>query len=191
MKLNFFFKLMLFTFLCAVVCIVSYLITNIEIIAPFARWFLLASYCCLVAWLCSKLIKLRKYGVNLAFCLASFGGALYFGVWLGFLNELPNINDFYNMSPLALVFVGFSLLCLVSLIILIGRLIFGSPANNTPSAANAIPTSNIANQWICSCGSMNTGRFCSQCGAQSASVTVDVSQEATTTDEEVPSNIDA
>lgn len=38
-----------------------------------------------------------------------------------------------------------------------------APVTNTPSTA---PTTNTSNEWTCSCGAHNTGKFCNECGAK-------------------------
>lgn len=168
MKINVFLKITLFAFLCSILSVVAYIITNIDIIAIITNWFWFISYFGLISWLCSKIYKLSRYGVNLIFVVGAFGIALYSGFWLGINDEFSTINNFDEMSLTAMAFVLFSLVCLLSAMVFIGRLIFGKPAVQTVSEEiineAQVITEACDNNWVCECGTNNSGKFCCECG---------------------------
>ena len=133
MKISIYLKVTLCAFLCSIVCVIGFMLTNIDIFAVLVNWLWLISYGGLVAWLCSKIRRKVRYGINLCFCIASFAIALYLGVTLSLQDEfnLAFINNLENLSLPELAFIVFSVVCVFSTMILICRFIFGTPKNNT------------------------------------------------------------
>lgn len=180
MKINVFLKVTLFAFLCSILSVVAYIITNIEIIALITNWFWFVAYFGLVAWICSKIYKKIRYSVNLIFVVGSFGIALYSGFWIGIRDEFNTINTFGEMSLTAVAFVVFSLVCLMSAIVLIGRLIFGTPAEKVDNVIAvkdaAVIEESFDNNWVCECGTQNSGKFCAECGRAKTEHTADIEE---------------
>ena len=77
------------------------------------------------------------------------------------ITPFVSLLDYY-----VLFFYMFVLLCLISAILLLGRIIFYSPkAKVTEDAPANMQNSDDKITWVCVCGNKNTGNFCSACGA--------------------------
>lgn len=158
-----FFKVTLFSALCAIVCTIGFAVTNISVVAVVTSWLWLITYAAFVAWICSKIYKRVRHSVTLIFVIASFAAALYFGARYSFSYDMADINELFAVSMDATLFVVFALLCLASIIIFIAQLVFGAPKKNQECAEMGAPAGVEA--WTCSCGCANTENFCVQCGA--------------------------
>lgn len=165
MKIGICLKVALFAFLCAIVCTIAFVLTDITLIAILTNWLWFLTYMSLVTWLCTKVYKRVRYSVNLIFIIASFAIALYTGVQ-HYLQGSASVNDVSSMSLTTLLFVVFTIVCLLSIMLLIGRLVFGKSRQEEAPAQEPEAPVLIAGEttWTCSCGASNSGQFCTTCG---------------------------
>ena len=57
MKISIFLKVALCAFLCSIVCVIGFIMTNIDIFALLTNCLWLVTYVSLVAWLCNVIRK--------------------------------------------------------------------------------------------------------------------------------------
>lgn len=164
MKIRMSLKLALFAFLSALACtITNFFIAIVELgIVADILWFL--SYICLVVWVCKYIATIKKLGQNLVVTFFTFSIALYSGIYSGIYSELAE----ESLAPMVgeLLFYAATIACLASVLVLIGRWVFGNP-NKQDEETPIIP-----NTWTCVCGTTNTSKFCSECGCSKPEETV-------------------
>ena len=121
-------KLSAFTFLSAIVSILAYLFTDIEVLFWFSIGLVAISIFTLILLLCSKIIMNVNYGINVVFIIVTFISSLVSGFLVfAFGSSQMNINDFSSLTIEQYVFVGSVLACVISIMILLARCIFVTP----------------------------------------------------------------
>ena len=117
-------RIMLFTFICAMLCTVGYAITELTIVA----WFVAASWIgcgiSVLIWLCMIVFRYFHYGINIVMIIISFITSLILGIIISQDSSFTALNNFENLSMVSIVFIIAVVACLVSTMVLVGRYIF-------------------------------------------------------------------
>lgn len=169
MKIKMSLKLALFTFLSAVACLIAnrfICLIEISMVAE-VLWFL--SYICLVIWTSTYIAKTRRVGRNMAVSFFTLAIAVYFGIYYNIVED----PDF--LMVFELLFYVAALVCLGSVLLLLGRWIFGTSKQKDEDTTEQSAT--CLNSWTCTCGAVNTGKFCSECGNVKPELPVEVLQK--------------
>ena len=124
-------RIALFSILCASVCVGGYILTTI----PFIMWMIAGfgalSCGALLLWICSLIIGSSAYGINLTIMVVTGIVAIISGVALYIDDKFKTVANitFENIATApvnALIFIAFTLACLVSIFVLLGRIVFGN-----------------------------------------------------------------
>ena len=173
-------KIALFAFLSEMICVTGNYFLGLEVLSYVSQGLGFASYLFLMIWISQFIYSKARFGINLVTFFMSLALALYS---IGLISLLPDgkLLEYY-----ALLFYVFVMICIVSAIVFVGRVIFSSPKKKenpqmekqtSVAVTTEGPSENSA--WVCSCGCHNTGKFCSECGkpndVESVTKTSDVS----------------
>ena len=126
-------KLSAFTFLSAVICVLAYLFTNIQILFYVSIILAAVAIISLILLLCSRIIVNMRYGINTVFIIVTFLASLASGFLWFLSSEGFDVNDFSAMTLEQLVFIGSVLSCIASIMTLLARCIFVKSQKNTPT----------------------------------------------------------
>lgn len=165
------FKIALFAFVSAIICIIGNGMLCLDIISYTAQGLGFVSYLFFAIWVSQLIYGRTRFGGNLICLFMSFALALYSCVMFA-ANPEGLLFDYY-----VIFFYLFSLICLVSSILLVGRIIFCSPKKQKEQHESLLIDHSTANQWKCACGCFNTGKFCSACGAPMPTEVIEVVSE--------------
>lgn len=163
-------KITLFTLVSAIISMAAYMLTNIIVIALIAEAFLFCAYFSFVLWLCCIIHKKCRLSSNFISIIIPFSIALYSGVRKYAFTNAEDINIIKTWTLNDLFFVVASLITLICVLVLVGRIIFGNPfkpAEEIPQEPQLNFEENTQvyeNYWVCECGERNTGKFCAECG---------------------------
>lgn len=119
-------KFSLFTFLSAIVCTIGYFLLQLDLITYIRDALYLSAYVCFFAWVSQLIYKRVKNGVCTTISLMSFVLAIYTGAYAGLTTK-----EFLSIY-VSYAFYLFTIACLVSVIVLIGQMIFTSK-NEAPA----------------------------------------------------------
>lgn len=123
MKISTCLKISLFAIICYALCLVGFFITDIEMIYTAASIAILISYCGLVTALCMKIYpKIRKYKWNSTISIITFAMCLYTGIKFYCVDSFIFEAEPSTITYIAFIF--FTIACLISLMLLIGRAMF-------------------------------------------------------------------
>lgn len=169
MKIRVSLKMALFAFLSAIACAItnSFIgIVELGIVAD-ALWFL--SYICVVIWICKYIALIKRLGKNLVVTFFTFALALYAGGYSSIYSDLVE-KELIVLAGEMLFYVA-AIVCLASVLVLIGRWIFGNSDKNIVESDDKSGVQNNADMWTCVCGTKNISKFCSECGCSKVSQT--------------------
>lgn len=167
-------KIALFAFISAIICVTGNTILCLDIVSYVAQGMGFASYLFFAIWISQLIHSKSRYGINLVVLFMSFSLSVYSATMFS-LYPYGKLFEYY-----VLFFYLFFMICLISSIIIVGRIIFGSPKQRNYSSTNILPSEKSEHTlWLCKCGKKNSGKFCSDCGAAAPS-----SQEAPFSDAE-------
>lgn len=169
MKARMSIKIALFAVLSAIVCSLANIFLGLIEIAYVVEALFFVAYISMVIWLCKYVNKIKLVGPNAVVSFFTFSLALYLGIYSSLFADS-------TIAPyVSLVFYVMALVCLGSVLILLGRWIFGK--NTKAETKNKLEEASQAG-WTCSCGATNTGNFCANCGAvkPDSTTVVDVKQ---------------
>ena len=122
-------KISLFSFLSAIVCLIGYWFLGFELLYVITDilWFL--AYVAFFAWICQTGYEKKKISINLTITIMSLTTAIYMGVYSGLTSNKFFVD--YCIYAFYLLFI----VCIISTIIWIGRLIFRpTPKKNDKGA---------------------------------------------------------
>lgn len=164
-------KISLFAFISTLICLVANNILHLKVVSYVCQGLGFLSYLFLLIWVSQIIYEKLPLGINLIVLFMSFSLAVYS---LALFSLLPyeQAYEYY-----VIFFYFFSLTCLGSAILLVGRIIFGLPSgqNETPQPTEApaapvtpavpvSPTAPPEQSWMCECGTQNSSAFCTDCG---------------------------
>lgn len=122
-------KISLFSFLSAIVCLIGYWFLGFELLYVITDILWFFAYVAFFAWICQTGYEKKKISINLTITIMSLTTAIYMGVYSGLTS-----NEFfvdYCIYAFYLLFI----VCIISTIIWIGRLIFRpTPKKNDKGA---------------------------------------------------------
>lgn len=133
MKVSNLLKLALFSFLCSIICAAGYALTNIEIIAGLTAIGAFMCFISLLMWVCTKIFKCFRCGLNVVIIVITLIASVILGFVVFQTMPITAINDYQNLSPMALMFIVSSITCLVSIMFLVGRYIFIRDKSQVPA----------------------------------------------------------
>lgn len=157
-------KLSIFALISTIICIIGNSILYMDILSYIIEGISFLSYLFFAIWICQLIYGKTRFSNNWVVLIMSFALAIY-----SFVSSTITTSEFL-WEYYIYFFYLFVLICLVSSIVLVGRMMFSPKKPNyseqsyivAPQPATAhIPETNI---WTCSCGHNNTGNFCSECG---------------------------
>ena len=157
MKKSITLKLALFTFLSSGICAVGNEIIELDLLAYVTEGLGFLAYLFFVIWLCQLIYGKIRLSRNLILLIVSFSLAVYTGAMFS-ISSSSLLLTYYMIF-----FYVFVVICIVSAIVLVGRLIFSSSKKEA-----LVETAEAVQQeegWKCKCGTVNKGKFCSECGA--------------------------
>lgn len=162
------FKIALFAFLSTLICAIGNSFLGLDIVTYLTHAFAFIAYLFVAIGICQLIYGKTRLSWNLIFLIMSFALGLYCGVMVQIeTNEIV-------LSYYALLFYLFTVVCILSAIVLVGRMIFGKPSKQTQAdekektahCVNApINSVNAGDFWTCACGHKSSGRFCNECGS--------------------------
>lgn len=123
-------KLSVFTFVSAIICYVGYYFLYAEPLVLIKDALFLCAYISFFVWI-SEIIACRvRYSINVTISILSFVLAVYLGAYMNFVPyEFLREYCFYAFYLLTVV-------CIISVIVLIGRIIFVPQKRAEPSTSN-------------------------------------------------------
>lgn len=126
-------KISLFALISAIICLIGNAILNIEIFIAIIHGLAFLSYLFLAIFVSQLIYEKINFGINVIVLFMSFALALY-------SIALFSISPFEILVEYCvLFFYWFVLLCLVSAIVLVGRIIFYSPKSDETDDNNNEP----------------------------------------------------
>lgn len=163
MKARMSIKIALFAALSAIACTIANLFVGLLEIVYIAEVLWFSAYVSTIVWLCKYVGAVKKVGKNLVVSFFTFALAVYLGAYYGF-SEDALISVYAELA-----FYAMALICLGSVVLLIGRWVFGKAPQEEktePEQTEQI-TENVLDEskWVCVCGKENAGKFCSECGS--------------------------
>ena len=160
MKKSFTIKFSLFAFLSAIICYVGSFLLPILRSLYLPTCFFFLAYLFFMMWISQLVYGKTSFRINWVVLIMSFSMSVYFFIMYA-ITQVEFLSECYLLAFYLLIF-----LCIVSSIILIGRVIFSSPEKKI--STQKLPQPHLptvsTSSWICSCGATNTGKFCSECG---------------------------
>ena len=129
-------KLALFSFICAIVFTIAAAITSVTPIAILALVAALVCIGSLVAWVCAKILKCFKHSLNIVLIIIFFVLALVCRLFQGGPTPVETLADFTTLSYISIAWIASAFACCVSILVLIGRLIFQK--KDTPTDGEVI-----------------------------------------------------
>ena len=123
-------KIALFSFICAIVFVVGWELTSIEILG--IPVILSAAVCIisLIVWVCMKIFHHLRYSLNVIVIFVFLCAAVILGIITERTIGLANINNYKDMTITTIAFMAATFGCLVSILVLIGRRMFFDKKND-------------------------------------------------------------
>ena len=122
-------KLSLFMFLSAIICTIGYYLLYATPLILFKDILFLCSYIFFFNWVSQLVHSKVRFGVNVTVSILSFALAVYFGTYIS-LTEYEFLAEYGFYA-----FYLLTITCIVSVITLIGRIIFSPQTKGTPTEA--------------------------------------------------------
>lgn len=119
-------KLTLFTFICSIVLFIAVYFTDLMVFGILALFAGLISFAALVAWICTKMFHKFRYSLNVILIFIFFVLTVVTAIFGGATSQLDTYEDIANLGFLSLAWVLSVFALVISILVLIGRVIFGS-----------------------------------------------------------------
>lgn len=118
-------KIALFAFICSIGFSVAQSITGVQPIAFLTGASSLVCIMSLVAWLCRRVLDKFKHSFNIIAIIIFAVLAVFCSVFSEEKIYIQSLHDFANMNYMTIAWIISVMGCCVSVLILIGQLIFG------------------------------------------------------------------
>lgn len=119
-------KLTLFTFICSVILMIAFAMTNLALFCAFSLLSGTVSFAALVAWICTKMFKKFRYSLNVILIFIFSILTAITSVCGGATSQLETYEDFINISPMSIAWLISVFSLVISILVLVGRAIFSS-----------------------------------------------------------------
>lgn len=118
-------KFALFSFICSIVFALAAEILNVAPIFILTVLCILACVGSLLIWLCTTIFHRFKYSLNVILIIIFLTLAVVAYFFQPESIHVENLGDFANLNYIALIGIASALACCISILTLIGQLIFG------------------------------------------------------------------
>ena len=134
-------KAALFTFICAIVFAITQVITGFMPISILAIISALTCVFCLLIWVSSLIFKRFQHSLNIVLIVVFFVLAVVSYIFQGEPIEILSFAELSNVSILSITWISSALACCISVLVLIGRLIFEKKEQTENPEVNIIDDS--------------------------------------------------
>lgn len=131
-------KLSLFTFLSAIICVIGYTLLYVDLLTLFRDILFLCSYVFFFVWVSQKIYGKVGFSINVIIFVLSLVLAVYFRIYVDYV--------YYDILTEYCIYAFYllTITCIISAIVLLGRIIFTPKKSVVQPDDNAIGENNPA-----------------------------------------------
>lgn len=119
-----FLKIALFAFICAIAFIIAQCITGVAPIAILSGISAIVCVASLLTWVCTKIFRRFKHSLNIILVIVFLVLAIICYLFQDGPVNIESFEDFSSVSYISIAWIASTLACCISVLTLIGRLIF-------------------------------------------------------------------